>query len=254
MSGMMSDVQYTMNNQVPAFVSSLTNPFVLRVNSRGETSSFEFPKGTPDEAEKVVRALLDSLRIVYAREPVSGTWSTREENTTGTYEARYTIGEGESGDFSIAKEKTRYLTASLATESPQTAISKSTVRIDSSRAAFNVSKETFLPVDVDFQETFTFESKGETWAESTNSFRAGKTSARPPRELLLNLADFQANLRSDRYIEKTFYATESELDRMGAGLSVAQALDLFAQLERDKTPTSAGTSRGVPGQLSPTVS
>ncbi len=214
--------EFRLNGVEPAYAEALKTPFAFRMRATGFLSAFQFAAGMPKEAENILRQILYAMQLGLPEEP-GARWATSELDATGRYRAEYesTSGPGQTV-IKVTKRKLAYTALAAFPARPDMQMA-----VESSRHQFEVFRTEAWIRSVEAEEKSTSSSQNRKWGENAWLFSAHLVDTTPFAGFPDSFAGFLAALQASDYARKAYYATNSNLDRIGQGLSVEAALNKY---------------------------
>ena len=90
-------------------LTGLGEPFAVRSGGRGELAELAFPAAMPEDARNLVQALAAAMQFVCPERPRAKTWTSKERDGSGRFDARYE----RRPDGWIKKTKLKYVGVEL---------------------------------------------------------------------------------------------------------------------------------------------
>jgi hypothetical protein len=237
-AGAVADYEQTLNDATPIYARAVTYPFVFEMNPKGYLSGFRFTKGIPAEAEIVVRNLLYSMQTAYPKGH-GGTWQTRENDTTGQYQANYAFvnkGENDSG-FTVTKVKKEYLKTNAADNDMNPLLRAAHVRIEASLAETLVPLKGAWILKTNLKESTVMESGRKQLGKSGMTFTAERQDKPFPSAFAATFNEALAALNSQAWLKEKYTITDSVLDNQSRNLDLDDALKTFLDMRKAMTST-----------------
>lgn len=229
------DPKYEVNGDPARFLQALGYPFAFRMDARGQLSQFRFARGTPREAEQAMRSLLQAAQVVLPAEGLTR-WQTKETDNVGTYAAAYELAGStvQPADVvEIRKRKERYLETRADGLGLNDLVAEMQAEVTDTETRATVRPGGAWVLELDEGGRVVQRARGETLSESRSRlhlWRLESAAARFPDDI----AEFNAELRSGKYVREQLYATDPRLNRMSEGLDVVDAVGKYLDLVREK--------------------
>ena len=226
-AGKISEPTLYVNGRIPAYADQISRPFSFHLGTGGEIGAFHFPAGTEGHSRSLVSRIVLAMQIVLPRTPLT-TWQAMGEDSTGLFNAVYTVVAVEGETATVRRQTRDYLKLSEELQAVPF-LTGTFVVVEKSGTEATVSPRLWVG-SLSAEEKHSFAAGGRQWLRSTGTVRIHEAAGTVPYKFPEQFSDVLAQIDAQKYVEEQFSRTDPVLDRMGAGLDMNGALDAYRNL------------------------
>ena len=228
-TAMAEDIHISLSGREPDYAWALTAPFSFEMAENGLIEDFRFPVGVPDNAMTFLRQLVYYMQTVLP-EHSQKTWTSIEDDVNGRVRTAYTVEFRDKTRAVLQRQIRAYLHAAAGERDAVALLPRLAINVLSSAGRVSVSFKGGWVDDLSAEEGLEFEAQGKVWSRTHSRIAINKTSKTPGPDFPETLAALDHILLSNAYRVTSLKQTDPELDRLGAGLTVAGALEKHHRL------------------------
>ncbi len=218
-----TDLVYLMGEQPSAESGAMAQPFAFSFGSDGTIGDFAFAPGVSLKAQAALKQILSWFQVVVPKE-ARVTWSGRETDATGTFQAQYALLKVDESEVSVSKKKLSYL--SLATA--LTSEAKDTLAdIVSSKIDYQLSRSGKWFNSAKVAEKLSLGTKGRAWGKVDSSGSIQNLPEPGAVSWPATFDAFRAEMQASKYLAARFYETDPTLDALWSQLNMSSAVERF---------------------------
>ncbi len=230
-SGVIENLKLTLNGRLPDYAKGMTYPFAFQMDSKGYINDFSFTLGIPEEAKAMIKNIFYTMQTVYPKKRFQ-TWKTREIDSTGQYQAEYSIPVTEETDtgFVVEKKKLAYMMLFNEDTTMARGLAPTEVRIGNSSIKTKVPAKGAWILSTDQSESTEIMSGLKKLGTSMTQFSAVRQDKTPAAAFAEKFEDAISALKSSSWLKEKYTVTDPELNAISANIDLNTALNTYKSM------------------------